>query len=346
MKKIICTIQRMIKTKESHRYLLFPLALLYWGIIFWRNLFYNFNFFITHKIKTKVISVGNISLGGTGKTPIVISLALLLTKIGKKVAILSRGYGRTTKGLLLVSKGDGLLCSWEDCGDEPYMMAQRLNDLPILVDENRHRGSLYLEKNFKPDIIIMDDGFQHRALHRDLDIVLVNGVDNIKNHRLLPYGILREPWNNIKRANVIMVTKKKPNPLLQRKIKEASLPIIHTSVNPVLRYSDIKPRMKANREKSVYLVSGLGNPTFFKKTVEHLGFNICGIKNFQDHYHYKENDIFQLETIAKQSGASLVLTTEKDWLKIKGLRPKMAFGIIDINMRVLNEDIILNLIDL
>ena len=181
----------MTKTKEFHKYLLFPLALLYWGIIFWRNLFYNFNFFITHKIKSKVISVGNISLGGTGKTPVVIFLALLLSKTGRKVAILSRGYGRATKGLFLVSKGDGLiLCSWEDCGDEPYMMAQKLPNLPILVDENRYRGSLYLEKNFNPDIIIMDDGFQHRALHRDLDIVLVNGGDNINNHRLLPYGIL------------------------------------------------------------------------------------------------------------------------------------------------------------
>ena len=335
----------MIKTKEFHKYLLFPLALLYWGIIFWRNLFYNFNFFITHKIKSKVISVGNISLGGTGKTPVVIFLALLLSKIGRKVAILSRGYGRATKGLFLVSKGDGLiLCSWEDCGDEPYMMAQKLPNLPILVDENRYRGSLYLEKNFNPDIIIMDDGFQHRALHRDLDIVLVNGGDNINNHRLLPYGILREPWDNIKRANAIMVTKKKPNPLLQRKIDETCLPIIRTRVNPVLRYSDNKPRLNEVRENSVFLVSGLGNPAFFKKTVEHLGFNICGIKNFQDHYNYKENDILQLETTTKQLGGSLILTTEKDWLKIKGLKPKMIFGIIDINMRIINEDILLNLI--
>ena len=335
----------MIETKEFHRYLLFPLALLYWGIIFWRNLFYNFNFFITHKIKSKVISIGNISLGGTGKTPVVIFLALLLTKRGRKVAILSRGYGRATKGLFLVSKGDGLiLCSWEDCGDEPYMMAQKLPNLPILVDENRHRGSLYLEKNFNPDIIIMDDGFQHRALHRNLDIVLVNGGDNINDHRLLPYGILREPWDNIKRANAIMVTKKKPNPLLQRKIDETSLPIIRTRVNPVLRYSDKKPRVNEVRENSVFLVSGLGNPAFFKKTVEHLGFNICGIKNFQDHYNYKENDILQLETTTKQLGGSLILTTEKDWLKIRRYNPKMIFGIIDINIRVLNEDILLNLI--
>lgn len=335
----------MVKTKEFYKCLLFPLALLYWGIIFWRNFFYNFNFFITHKIKSKVISVGNISLGGTGKTPVVIFLALLLTKAGRKVAVLSRGYGRATKGLFLVSKGDGLiLCSWEDCGDEPYMMAQKLPNLPILVDENRHRGSLYLEKNFNPDIIIMDDGFQHRALHRDLDIVLVNGGDKINNHRLLPYGILREPWNNIKRANAIMVTKKKPNPLLQRKIDETCLPIIHTRVNPVLRYSDKKPRLNAVKENRVFIVSGLGNPAFFKKTVEHLGFNICGMKSFQDHYNYKENDILQLETTTKQLGGSLILTTEKDWLKIKGHKPKMIFGIIDINMRVLNEDILLNLI--
>ena len=102
----------------------------------------------------KVISVGNISVGGTGKTPTVIYLASLLGKLGIKVAILSRGYGRNTKGLVLASEGGGgLLCNWQECGDEPYMMAEKLTNVPILVDENRYRGSLYLVKRFNPEII-------------------------------------------------------------------------------------------------------------------------------------------------------------------------------------------------
>ena len=335
----------MIKVKELHSYILFPLALFYWGIVYWRNLFYNFNFFISHKVNSQVISVGNITLGGTGKTPAVIFLASLLTKVGKKVAILSRGYGRRTKGLLLVSRGDGLRCEWEDCGDEPYMISEKLPNLPIVVDENRYRGSLYLENNFDLDIIILDDGFQHRSLHRDLDIVLIDGEDNLNDHKLLPYGILREPWNNIKRANAIMVTKKKPGPLLKRRIEEISLPSIETRFSPVLRYSDKNTKVKEVKDKYVYLVSGLGNPKFFRKTVEHMGFKICGITEFKDHYNYKEDDILRLQTLAKESGASSVLTTEKDWLKIKKLSPQVVFGIVDIKMKVMDEDLLLDLID-
>ena len=338
--------QIMRQVKGFHRYILFPLALLYWGIIFCRDFLYNLNFFITYKINSKVISVGNISLGGTGKTPAVIFLASLLTKLGKKVAILSRGYGRQTKGPLLVSKGDGLRCQWEDCGDEPYMMSEKLPSLPILVDENRYRGSLYLEKNFNPDVIILDDGFQHRSLHRDLDIVLIDGGDNLNEHRLLPYGVLREPWSNIKRASAVMVTKKKPSPLLNRRIEEISLPIIETRFSPVLRYSHKSAKVKGIRDKSAYLVSGLGNPKFFKKTVVHMGFKVCGITEFRDHYSYRQNDILRLQTLAKESGASIVLTTEKDWLKIKKLKPQIIFGIIDINMKIINEDLLVDLIDL
>jgi len=337
----------MIKANEYHKYIFFPLALFYWGIVFWRNLFYNLNFFVIQKISCKVISIGNISVGGTGKTPTVIYLASLLVKLGIKVSILSRGYGRDTKGLLLVSSGEGTLVNnWKHCGDESYMMAKKLNNVPILVDENRRRGSLYLVKKFKPEIIIMDDGFQHRALGRDLDIVLINGGDRVNDHRLLPYGILREPWNNIKRADVIVVTKKKPDPLLQRKLKETSLPIFETRVTPIIRYSSPTSTKKVMGNDNVYLASGLGNPEFFRTTVEHMGFNVCGVKNFPDHYFYKKKDLLSIEKKAKDKGASHILTTEKDWLKIKELGPTFPFGIVDMKIRILNEETLLQMIGL
>ena len=331
--------------KKYQKYLLSPLALFYWVVVFWRNLLYGLNFLIVHKVNCKVLSIGNLTLGGTGKTPMVIFFALFLKNLGKSIAILSRGYGRETKGTLLVSRGDGdVLCSWEDCGDEPYMIANKLQGVPVLVDENRYRGALYLAENFNPDIIIMDDGFQHRALHRDLDIVLVNGRDSVRDHRLLPYGILREPWGNISRADAIIITKKKPNPLIKRKIDETALPQIYAKSFPTIRYPN-NPSSKTEVDKNVFIISGLGNPIFFEKTVKHLGYKICGIKDFPDHYHYKKRDLEKVELLAKKSGASQVLTTEKDWVKLERFNSNIMFGIIDINIKVQDEEALKKIVE-
>ena len=331
--------------KESGKYLLFPLVLLYWCVVFCRNLFYELNFFIVHKINCKVVSIGNLTLGGTGKTPMVIFLAALFKNLDKKVAILSRGYGRETKGMLLVTRGDGdVLCAWKDCGDEPYMIANKLKGVPVLVDENRYRGGLYLAENFNPDIIIMDDGFQHRALHRDLDIVLVNGGDSVRNHRLLPYGALREPWGNIIRADAVIITKEKPSPLIKRKVDETSLPQLYAKSIPTVRYP-FSFSSKEGLDKKVFIISGLGNPKFFEKTVKHMGYEICGIKNFPDHYHYKRKDLNKVELLARESGVSQVLTTEKDWVKLKDLKPDIAFGIVDIDIRIQDEETLKKIIE-
>ena len=331
--------------KESGKYLLYLLSLFYWGVVFCRNLFYTLNFFIVHKINCKVVSIGNLTLGGTGKTPMVIFLADLFKSLDKKVAVLSRGYGRGTKGMLLVSRGDGdVLCKWEDCGDEPYMIANKLKGVPVLVDENRYRGGLYLSENFNPDIIIMDDGFQHRALHRDIDIVLVNGGDSIRNHRLLPYGILREPWKNIIRADAVIITKKKPSPLIKRKIDETSLPQLYARYIPTVRYP-YSFSSKKMLNKRIFIISGLGNPEFFEKTVEDLGYEICGVKNYPDHYHYKRSDLNKVELLARKSGASQILTTEKDWVKLKELKPDITFGIIDIDIRIQDEETLKKIIE-
>ena len=172
----------MDSVKGYLAYLLMPLSLLYWCVMFWRNFFYKYNFISKNRLSCKVISIGNITVGGTGKTPIVLYLCSLLIKQGKKICILSRGYGRITKGTVLVSSGRDPLCKWEDAGDEPFMLAKKLKGVPIAVDENRFRGGVFLVNNYNPDIIIMDDGFQHGSLFRALDIVLLNGCDNQQEH--------------------------------------------------------------------------------------------------------------------------------------------------------------------
>ena len=330
--------QIKVKFKDCQKYLLFLLALFYWGIVFLRNLFYELNFFIVRKVDCKVLSIGNLTLGGTGKTPMVVFFAIYLISLGKKVAILSRGYGRATKGMVLVSKGDGnILCPWQDCGDEPYMIANKLKGVPVLVDENRYRGGLYLTENFNPDIIIMDDGFQHRALHRDLDIVLIDGGDSISEYRLLPYGKLREPWSNIIRADAIIITKKRPSALIKRKIDETLLPQLYTKFIPTIRYpNSFSSNTKV--DQNIFIISGLGNPSFFEKTVERLGYEIRGIKNFPDHYHYKKDDVDKIQFLMKESGASQILTTEKDWVKLKMFELDIVFGVVDINIRIQDKE--------
>ncbi|MBT7514428.1 MAG: tetraacyldisaccharide 4'-kinase, partial [Candidatus Marinimicrobia bacterium] len=180
--------------------MLFPLAMFYWGLVYWRSLFYKYGFFVSRRLPCSVISIGNITVGGTGKTPTVIFLAEYLKGKGKRVAVLSRGYGRATKGTLMVSDGNGPNVSWEKSGDEPFLMAKKLNQIPVVVDEDRFRGGMFIMQKFNPDIILLDDAFQHRAIERDLDLILVNSGDKSFDHKLLPYGLLREPWMNINRG--------------------------------------------------------------------------------------------------------------------------------------------------
>ena len=198
---------QIININTFLKYLASPFALVYGFIILCRNSFYNLGFFKSHKLPCTVISVGNLAVGGTGKTPTVIFLAKYLQKKNKKVTILSRGFGRSTRGTILVTDGNDTKFSWQEVGDEPYLMAKLLNGVPIIVDENRVRGGMFAIKNFNADIILLDDGFQHRSIIRDLDFVLINSRDKQSDHKLIPSGILREPWLNIDRSSAIILTK-------------------------------------------------------------------------------------------------------------------------------------------
>lgn len=303
--------------KEFHAYLLFPLALFYWGLIYWRNLFYKYGFFVSRRLPCIVISVGNITVGGTGKTPMVIFLASYLQTIGKKVAILSRGYGRTTSGTVLISDGQDLKVTWEEAGDEPYLMANKLKQAPIVVDEDRHRGGLFLMQQFNPEVILLDDGFQHRALVRDLDLVLVNSGDTIFDHKLMPYGILREPWLNCKRGDALILTKtnlKKSRPFLKRKIQESGLPSFKSTTHvSISSLSPEKPR--SINGKTLCIVSAIGDAHGFRKSVEQLGCKIDNEIIYPDHYSYSQTDWNEIESHAKN--IDYIVTTEKDWVKLE-----------------------------
>ena len=309
-------------TDPRLRYVLFPLAMLFWGILFWRNLFYTFGFFVSRKLPTKVISIGNITTGGTGKTPAVIYLAKILIKRGKKVAVLSRGYGRKTAGTQLVTDGNTPVLDWRNFGDEPTLISKALSGVPVVVDEKRHRGGMFLVDRFNPDVIIMDDAFQHRAIERDVDIVLINSQDQRSDHKLLPYGFLREPWIHLKRAHAIIFTKTnlmKPAPFLRSMARSSNVPRFRSVllcgplVSPEGEYKDIL------KENSVLALSAVGDHGGFMRTLNSAGLNIVEELVFKDHHDYTQDDVGLTQKHLLKSGAEYVVTTEKDMVKLDQL---------------------------
>jgi len=327
--------------KEIHAYLLFPLALFYWGLIYWRNLFYKYGFFVSRRLPCFVISIGNITAGGTGKTPMVIHLAHFFQQQGKRVAVLSRGYGRESTGTVLVSDGNSIQTSWRNAGDEPYLIAKKLPAIPVVVDEDRFRGGQYLMHHFNPDIILLDDGFQHRGLARDLDLVLVNSGDTKYDHKLLPYGMLREPWQHILRSDALILTKTNLNrvaPFLKRKLKETKQPVFQSTID--VSQSSMSPTTLNSLENtSCFIFSAIGDSYSFSKSVKSIGCNIVGERSFPDHFHYSESSLNELNQALLNSDADVGITTEKDWVKIESYsfsKPIVVIG-VDVGITPTNK---------
>ena len=308
--------------KTTLRLLLYPFSFLYGSITTLRNYLYNTNIIKSSKLPCKVISVGNITTGGSGKTPTVEFLALYLQSIGKNVGIVSRGYGRSSKHVKLVTDGFDKPSSWEQYGDEAFLLSQNLNSIPIVVGESKYEAGLKIASEFNLDVIIIDDGFQHRSLHRDLDIVLINSKDNQKTHKLLPLGNLRERISGLKRADLIIYTKTNlHNNLgyLDRLLKNVDIEKINSMLETKsmligknkqeIEQSDLK-------SKNIYLLSAIGDNRGFKRTVEKIGANIVGHSKFIDHFKFKISDLQKMQKDAKKVGANYIITTEKDLVKI------------------------------
>jgi len=296
--------------------------MLYWGILFWRNLFYNLGFFVSRKLPAKVISVGNITTGGTGKTPAVIYLAKRLLNEGRTVAVLSRGYGRKTAGTQLVTDGKTKVKDWQNFGDEPTLMSQALPGIPIVVDENRHRGGMYLVDHFKPDVIIMDDAFQHRAIERDVDIVLINSQDSRAVHKLLPYGFLREPWIHLRRAHVLILTKsnlKTPAPFLRSMARSSKLPRFRGVLVSGKLTAQNGQKRDVVKGMKVFALSAVGDHEGFIRTLKKVGLLVADELAFMDHHDYTQIDVKETQKRFLKSKAEIIITTEKDMVKLTQL---------------------------
>ena len=303
--------------------LLQPLAGIFRVGVALRHAGYRMGWLETQRLSQPVISVGNLTVGGTGKTPLVASIAEILLRQGLKPSILTRGYGRESKQeLIVVEPGAGRHAEAQEIGDEPALLARMLPDVPIVLCADRFRGGQAAEECFQVDAHILDDGFQHLALARDVDLVALDATQPVSNWRLLPAGRQREPLSALRRAQIVVVTRSDsadPKPL-EALVKKASPNTRIFRSQTVLRgwinawSGESIPHSRIHGQK-VAAFCGIGNPDAFFSDLRRWGFDLVGKDAFADHHLYTDAEIQQLTAAARKNGATALLTTQKDAVK-------------------------------
>ncbi|MCU0531049.1 MAG: tetraacyldisaccharide 4'-kinase [Syntrophales bacterium] len=272
-----------------------------------------------------VVSVGNLTVGGTGKTPMTIRVAGMLRERGMRPAVLSRGYGgKSTAGVLVVSDGRQTLAGPDEAGDEPVLIARRLPGVPVLAGAKRALTGRYARENFGADVLVLDDGFQHRWIRRDLDIVLLDSREPLGNGFLLPRGPLREPPASLERAGVVVLTRSegRTEPLdggLAGLV--AGRPVLRTRIRPTTLVATDGTEMPLAHlaGRTVFAFAGIARPESFRQTLEGLGASVAGFAAFPDHHRFGAEDVTRLERGLGETGAEILVTTEKDGVKLSGL---------------------------
>jgi tetraacyldisaccharide 4'-kinase len=313
---------------------LLPIAGVYWAAITIKKFLYAAGILKIKKVPATVISIGNITVGGTGKTPMTIELAQKMLKSGFKPAIVIRGYGRKTKTppdrqragvpVLVVSDGSKILAGVDEAGDEAYMMAKELPGVPVIVSPDKAAGAVYASKDLNANIILLDDGFQHLRLHRDADIVLVDCLDPFAGGFLIPFGLLREPVSSLRRASLICLTNysdtlRDAADAIEARIKKSgsAAPIIRLGYKVTgFRNLSTGERVELGRfkDKVVNAVCALGNPDSFKKSLESAGINISKYNIYPDHHFFTIDEILKI-----LENNVITVTSGKDAVRIEPL---------------------------
>ncbi|MBT5956780.1 MAG: tetraacyldisaccharide 4'-kinase [Candidatus Marinimicrobia bacterium] len=331
------------------RFLLLPLAIVYGIITMLRNFCYDYGIFKIAKVSTPVISVGNITAGGTGKTPITMTLIESAKVKGFKPGIVSRGYGRKSNGLQIVHDGNELKTTVEISGDEPFLMASLLKDVPVVVSENRVDGAERLIQDFDVDLIILDDAFQHRKIHRDIDIVLMNATEKSNAYHLLPVGQLREmPWG-LKRANYVVATKGDASevpPMMQHFMTNTIQSSQNFQANKYTSngYENVENCKNESCEcvaSPIFAFCGIAHEDSFFKTLNEMKIEILDFISFKDHVEYDDATMAALTSKIKASNTKTVITTEKDLVKL----PNSFFELYNVHVLAMKMELPLEFID-
>ncbi len=279
-----------------------------------------------------VVSVGNLTVGGTGKTPAVAALAKWALSEKIQACIISRGYGGQYKSrVLAVSDGERILADSRLAGDEPLLLARNVPGCPVVLSKERYLAGMYAHEKFGSDFFIIDDGFQHMQLERDLNLVLMDATHPFGNGHLLPWGPLREPPDQLARADAFILTRVKNDSdgrsLAFLKENHPRIPVFcadHVPDKVVFPCLDqvFSPQML--NEKRVVAFAGIGNPGVFRETLMEMGAEVVDFCGFKDHYSYKKEDLVRLVRLKSQTDAQYILTTEKDWMRIASIWPECS----------------------
>jgi len=343
-------LDRFLYRKErslGERILLFPLYLLslpYGWAVCTRSLLYSLQLLKTRTLPCPVISVGNITAGGTGKTPLVMALAMQLMGRGISVAILSRGYKGTQTSEPVVSDGWNLFLSPEQSGDEPFLMAQVCKGVPVLVGKDRFANGRVALRRFGMKGLLLDDGYQHLRLRRDLDILLIDSHIGFGDDHLLPRGILREPLSHLRRAHLFLLTKVEDleaSQGLEKRLREIhpGAEVFHSHYQPM---SLVDSRGKEEELDSlkgmkILALSGIANPDSFSALLRKCGTEIVSEAIFPDHHGYRPEDLSSIKE--KSEGVDWIVTTEKDMLKLQGLgADDLPIRALRIEMKIWEEE--------
>ena len=294
--------------KKTLRLALKAVSCVYSAAVRSRNWMYDRHLLKSHRCESTVISIGNITTGGTGKTPLVIWLCNYLSEKEQNLAVLTRGY-KSEHGKL---------------SDEPAILAKSCGAARVIVDSDRVRGAQKAITQSSAKVLVLDDGFQHRRLRRDLDIIAIDATCAFGYDKILPAGFLREPLKGLKRAGAVVITRyeqaqpeaadgiveriKKLNPdvLIAKAVHEHPFAVM---------IKGQKLTIEQLREKKIYAFCGIGNPDAFMNNLKNLELNIVGHKIYNDHHNYSENDISDIYEESRYMDAEIVLSTEKDWVK-------------------------------
>ena len=299
------------------------------GIVELRSRLYEKGYLEPRTLKHPVISVGNLTVGGTGKTPLVIALAGGLRELGYRPVVLSRGYRRRSRGVVVVSRGRGPEVDWSESGDEPFMMARRLRGVSVVVGRDRFEAGRRAEADDLGDLFILDDGFQHRQLARSFDLVAIDPDDWHAPERLLPRGRWREPKHALGRADAACIRRGSGTPS-----PDLSLPAFDfkMEVDGIFSAGD-RITAESLKNEAIVAFAGIAKPERFFQTLRSLGLNLAATHSFPDHHAFNRTDLRSL-------GDGLRITTEKDAVRLGSGN----FLVLRVSANILNYESLRDLI--